>query len=215
MNDTLYLPERQAVIDACIALADLGFLAGTGGNLALRIDAEHFAVTPSASDYYTLIPTDIAVLRLADLQQVTGSKKPSVESALHATMLRQWPQHGASVHTHQPLASAVALLNRPLPLSDPRDIADFGPEIGITRYGPSGTGFLRKALQQALRPELHAYLLGNHGLICICPTLADAAARLQRIEEAARHWLHQSAQQAPTHRVPPALRQFALPLLAD
>ncbi len=43
---------RELVVKTCIELADGGYLAATGGNVALRVDQDHFAVTPSAIDYY-------------------------------------------------------------------------------------------------------------------------------------------------------------------
>jgi L-fuculose-phosphate aldolase len=39
---------RQRVVDMSVMLADHGYFAATGGNLALRVDDEHIAVTPSA-----------------------------------------------------------------------------------------------------------------------------------------------------------------------
>ncbi len=43
--------QRARVVALCVDLSRRGYLAGTGGNVALRIDAECFAVTPSAIDY--------------------------------------------------------------------------------------------------------------------------------------------------------------------
>src|SRR5271170_3406058 len=99
MQTTDFRTQRIQLIDACRELADAGFLAGTGGNLAVRLDEQHFAVTPSAADYYTLSAGDIAVLRLEDLVQVGGNLPPSVESPLHAEVLRAKPAMRASVHT--------------------------------------------------------------------------------------------------------------------
>ena len=79
--------HKTQVIQACLTLAEAGYLAGTGGNVALRVNDELFAVTPSGADYYALQPDDICVLRLDTLEQMEGSLKPSVESAMHACML--------------------------------------------------------------------------------------------------------------------------------
>jgi L-fuculose-phosphate aldolase len=87
LNDVL----RKPLVRTAVAMADRGFLAGIGGNLALRIDAERFAVTPSASDYYAMAPEDICILRLDTLEQLSGNGKPSVESGLHARMFRARP----------------------------------------------------------------------------------------------------------------------------
>jgi L-fuculose-phosphate aldolase len=181
-----FAAQKQQVIDACLTLADRGFLAGIGGNLALRLDEGHFAVTPSAADYYAMKAEDICVLRLADLQKIEGDLKPSVESGLHAAMLRFHRSAEASVHTHQPLASAVALIERDIPLSagDP-----LGGKVALIPYAPSGTGLLVRALARRLKPDLFAYLLRNHGVICGAGSLKDAIAAVSRIESASARLL--------------------------
>jgi L-fuculose-phosphate aldolase len=70
--------SRQRVVDLCRELAQRGYFAATGGNIALRIDAELLAVTPSATDYYTMRADDVSVLRMSDLRQVEGACPPSV-----------------------------------------------------------------------------------------------------------------------------------------
>ncbi len=205
-----FLVQRQSVIDACLLLAEQGYLAGTGGNLALRLDNGHFAVTPSAADYYTLKAEDIAVLRLDTLAQIDGTMAPSVESGLHAALLRAKPGLHASVHTHQPLASAVALLNVALPLTEEADIVELGKSVEIVSYAPSGTGMLVKALRKRLRPDIHAYLLRNHGLICGGASLRQATELVARIEAAAGAFLLQRAAQLPESHPLRLIAQAAL-----
>ncbi|WP_343731250.1 class II aldolase/adducin family protein [Duganella sp.] len=206
-----YTSHKQQVIQACLTLAEAGYLAGTGGNLALRINDELFAVTPSGADYYALRPDDICVLRLDTLQQVEGSLKPSVESAMHACMLRFKRDMQASVHTHQPLASAVALLNIDLPVQGEALRRVLGDRIAIVPYAPSGTGFLVRAFGRKLRADLHGYLLKNHGVICAAPDMTEAIGHVGRIEAAAAEFLRQRIVAANT--APPAVRQMALAAL--
>jgi L-fuculose-phosphate aldolase len=184
-----YTAQKQRLIDACLQLADRGFLAGTGGNLALRLSDTLLAVTPSAADYYRLKADDICVVRSDTLAQVEGDLKPSVETAMHARLLRAKPQTGASIHTHQPLASAVALLNLDLPLADPAARLALGDHVAIVPYAPSGTGFLVRALGRRLRPNIAGYLLCNHGVICGGATLDDAITHIGQIEAAAAAFL--------------------------
>ena len=190
-----YAPQKQQVVDACLTLANRGYLAGIGGNLALRLDADHFAVTPSAADYYAMKAEDICVLRLADLAKIEGELKPSVESGLHAAMFRFHKSIGASVHTHQPLASAVALIKRDIPLL-PLD--PLGVKVALIPYAPSGTGLLVRALAKRLRPSLHAYLLRNHGVICGAASLDEAIAAVSRIEAASARLLDRLIDRQPT-----------------
>ncbi|WP_130617821.1 class II aldolase/adducin family protein [Dyella amyloliquefaciens] len=165
--------ERQRVVEVSRALADRGYFAATGGNLALRIDAEHIAVTPSATDYQVMEAADVCVLRLADLAKVDGERKPSVESGMHAQILRARRDCQASVHTHQPAASACTLLGHALTVDEPEHRRLLGPEVPLVGYAPSGTSWLSGKLARALRPDINAYLLRTHGAIC-CGTSLDA-----------------------------------------
>lgn len=176
--------DRQAVADMCRHFADHGYFAGTGGNIGLRLDDRLFAVTPTATDYETMGAEDVAVLRLDTLEQVEGDRKPSVEKGLHQRMLSAYPARRASVHTHQPVASAVALLHETLPWPEGYPAA-LGRHVGLVPYRPSGTGMLVKALGKTLRPDTFAYLLASHGVICAAATLEDAADMVRRIEAAA------------------------------
>ena len=173
---------RREVVATCVHLADKGYLAGTGGNVAYRIDDEHFAVTPSATDYYTMGPEDICVLRLKDLVRVAGERRPSVEHRLHAYILRARRDCRASIHTHQPIASAYTLLGRALEIRQPRQKAILGPEAVLVSYAPSGTSWLASKLEKALRPEVNAYLMRNHGVVCCGPTLRETIARVEALE---------------------------------
>jgi L-fuculose-phosphate aldolase len=185
---------RREVIATCLELAGKGYLAGTGGNVACRIDDEHFAITPSASDYYALTPDDICVLRLSDLEQVAGNKRPSVEHKLHAHLLRARRDCNASIHTHQPLASAYTLLGRDLQI-DSTAQAMLGAKGVCVGYAPSGTGWLASKFRKSLRPDANAYFLRNHGVVCCGPSLREAAARVQALENACSTFFRSAIQQ--------------------
>lgn len=176
-------PIRRDIIATCLYLAAKGYLAGTGGNVACRIDEEHFAITPSASDYYSLKTNDICVLRLTDLQQVAGDMRPSVEHKLHAHLLRARPDCKASIHTHQPIASAYTLLGRDLEFNLPEYRAALGPKAVRVGYAPSGTGWLASKLRKSLRPDINVYFLCNHGVVCCGPSLSEAAERVETLEK--------------------------------
>jgi L-fuculose-phosphate aldolase len=175
---------RRKVIATCLELADKGYLAGTGGNVACRIDDEYFAITPSASDYYSMTPEDICVLRLDNLVQTAGDRRPSVEHKLHANVLRARRDCHASIHTHQPIASAYTLLGQDLEVHGSTLQAMLGRKAVCLSYAPSGTGWLAAKLRKSLRPEVNAYLLRNHGVVCCGPTLGETVARVEALEMA-------------------------------
>jgi L-fuculose-phosphate aldolase len=182
MRDSLV---RQRLVYVCQELAGRGYLAGTGGNVAIRIDTEHFAVTPSATDYESMQAVDVCVMQLADLRQVDGDMKPSVETSLHARVLRLRPDCACSIHTHQPLASACALLADPLEVDDPAQRELLGAAIPIVGYAPSGTGWLADKLARALRPAVNAYLMRNHGALCCGRDVTAAVRAVEALEDLA------------------------------
>jgi L-fuculose-phosphate aldolase len=175
---------RLKVVSICLLLADKGYLAGTGGNVACRIDDEHFAITPSATDYYAMGPEDICVLRLDNLTVIAGNRRPSVEHRLHAHVLQARRDCDASIHTHQPIASAYTLLGRDLEILDPCHRATLGPKAARVSYAPSGTNWLASRLGKTLQPDINAYLMRNHGVVCCGPTLDETVTRLEALEAA-------------------------------
>lgn len=193
-----HLQARREVVDACLWLAERGFLVATGGNVSLRINADLFAVTPSAVDYYSMSPEDICIVRLNTLQVVAGGRKPSIECGLHAALLRFRKDSAAVIHTHQPMASAVALLNLPLSTAAAADRQSLGARIEIVPYAPSGTWMLVRALKRRLRPDVHAYLLRNHGLICCGSSLQEALARTEVVERVAAGFLRDAIERVHT-----------------
>jgi L-fuculose-phosphate aldolase len=196
-----FFKERQEIADMCRRLSDQGYLAGTGGNIGMRLDDDHFAVTPTATDYDIMQAADVVILRLDTLTQVDGERKPSVEKGLHQRMLVAYPGRHVSLHTHQPIASAVALLHETLPWPEASP-SELGRNVGLMPYRPSGTGMLAKALGRALEPDVFAYLLASHGVICVAARLERAADMARRIEAAAAaHLLKRIQRNGPSDSV--------------
>jgi L-fuculose-phosphate aldolase len=179
---------RMEVVDACRALADKGFLAGTGGNVALRADESHFAVTPSATDYYTMSAIDVCIVRLSDLKRVAGKHGPSVESGLHARMLRARRDCNASIHTHQPIASAYALFGESLTDISVKHRLALGASVPCAGYAPSGTSWLAWKVSRIVRPDVHAYLMQSHGVVCVGANLQVAMHRVAVLEHACANY---------------------------
>ena len=180
----MFQRAREQVIETCITLADKGYLAGTGGNVALRADQDHFLVTPSAVDYYAMGAGDICVMRLSDRVQVEGEMVASVEAGLHANVLAARPDCGASVHTHQPIASAFTLLALPLDVQDDEHASMLGHRVPCVSYAPSGTAWLAKRVAQTFDFETHACLMQNHGVVCVGTDETQAIERVAVLEAA-------------------------------
>jgi L-fuculose-phosphate aldolase len=177
------------ILDACHELADRGFLPGTGGNIAVRASNKIMAITPSATDYYTMTPNDVCLVEIESGRQVFGDRRPSVELGIHQRLLLFRTDFDGSIHTHQPVASAMTLLGRELPIENTEDQVHLGTVAPLVGYAPSGTSFLARAFGRKLRRDASAYLLRNHGIVCGGKTLAQAIDNIQRLERAARDYL--------------------------
>ncbi len=205
---------QEQIVELSQHLCHRGFFAATGGNLALRLDAQHIAVTPSATDYFAMRPEDVCVLRLKDLAQISGERAPSVESGLHAKILRARPDVQCSIHTHQPVASACTLLGKPMEVPDPALWDCLGKHIPLVGYAPSGSSWLAGKFGRAIRWDYNAYLMRNHGVLCCGPDVQTTLLRLECLETFCRDYLlrqitaqsrHQSQSPAAVARLVDAL----------
>lgn len=185
----LFESERSQLVNLCVQLSHKGYFAGTGGNIMLRTDDTHVLVTPSAVDYLTMTAADICVLRLVDLAQVDGQRSPSVETAMHAGIFQRRADVGCSIHTHQPVASACAVIAEDLVVPENMQ-AVLGPKIPVVGYGPSGTAMLARKVARAIRPDINAYLLKNHGVISVGKDSPSAMQALDQLEALSRLHLH-------------------------
>jgi L-fuculose-phosphate aldolase len=203
---------REKVVRTCIELAERGYLAGTGGNVALRADADHFAVTPSATDYYAMSAADVCIVRLADEKQIEGERQASVEAGLHAGVLIARPECWASIHTHQPIASGYTLLGRPLAVRDSRHRTLLGDRVPCVGYAPSGTSLLAARVARTIKPDTHAYLMRNHGVICVGKNADEAMRRLTALEsECAAFFEARAADESTT--LDPSVRALVIAAL--
>jgi L-fuculose-phosphate aldolase len=208
-----FFKERHTVVDLCLELSHRGYFAATGGNIAIRVDASHMAVTPSATDYFSMTAEDICIVKIADLEQVDGDRNPSVESGLHARVLRDRPDVQCSIHTHQPTASACALLGKALKVP-PELQTRIGLEVPVAGYAPSGSGWLTSLVGKQLRPGVNAYLMRNHGVLCCGRDPMTAMATVEDLELVARRHLRDRIE-ARSRTAAPVLRKALQRLSED
>ncbi len=152
-----YGPSRELVVDVCRTLLDRGYLKATEGNVSVRVPGEDsYAITPSSYDYGKMEPGDICVLGL-DGRHILGRKKASIESSMHAAVYELRDDVSAIIHTHQPYASALALMERPIPALFDEQVRFLGRSVDLVPYAPSGTGFLKKNVAKKVGENASAY----------------------------------------------------------
>jgi len=182
---------RKALCEIGRRLYDRGYLAGTDGNLSVRLDRNSLLVTPSGAAKGFLRPADLIVAGL-DGKVKHGRAKPSSELAMHLEIYHHRPEITACVHSHPPFVTALAVTCIPLPDNVLPEIVAFVGRIKITEYAAPGTAAVAKSLHPDLA-DCNAFILKNHGLLTLGRTLEEAWSTHEMVESFAKvFWLAQS-----------------------
>ena len=204
-----YDDYKRQVLEYSQTLSRKGYLVGTGGNLSVRIEGEEaLAVTPSNFDYLAMSLDDICIVSW-DQRPIEGERKPSVETGLHTTVYQNRPDVNAVIHTHQQYASVFSLINQPIPALYDEQVRFLGRSVEIVPYRPSGTGLLKKQVASKLHNKCNAYILQNHGALCLGITAERAAFNVELLEKCALTYLLALCTEKKVSRIPLAVREIA------
>jgi ribulose-5-phosphate 4-epimerase/fuculose-1-phosphate aldolase len=204
-----YQKFKQQVIDYSQALVREGYLSGTGGNISVRIGGEQaLAITPSNFDYKDMQVDDISVVDFS-LNPIEGVHKPSIESGMHAAVYENRVDVGCVIHTHQVYASALALINTPIPALYDEQVRWLGRSVEIIPYAPSGTGFLKKNIAKMVKNKHNAYILKNHGALSLGSNPERAMHNVFLLEKCALTYLLALCTEKEVHKIPMVIREIA------
>ncbi|KZD06774.1 class II aldolase/adducin family protein [Oceanibaculum pacificum] len=178
---------RQALIDTCRRMNELGVNQGKSGNASVRLaDNAGLLITPSSLAYAAMRPDDI--VRLDWDGAPTGARRPSSEWRFHRDILRARPEAGAVLHTHSMFATTLACLGKGIPAFHYMVAMAGGVDIRCSPYATFGTQALSDHAVAALDGR-KACLLGNHGMICLEESLEKALDLAVEVETlAAQYW---------------------------
>jgi L-fuculose-phosphate aldolase len=152
--------ERARVAAAARRLAAEGLVVGTAGNVSERAD-DLVAITPTGAALKELTAGQVAVVD-ASGQHVDGDLAATSELELHIGIYERYGA-GAVVHTHAPMATALACVLDELPVVHYQLLALGGP-VRVAPYRTFGTPELAQVTLDALDGRLAA-LMANHGAI--------------------------------------------------
>ncbi|KXK59524.1 aminotransferase [Micromonospora rosaria] len=206
--------SRQHVVDMCRTMLARGYLKATEGNVSVRVPGHRlYAVTPSNYDYDRMRVEDVCLVDF-DGRHVPDEAgvalKPSIECGMHANIYRERPDVNAIVHTHQPYASALAVLRRPIPALSDEQVRFLGRQVAIVDYAPSGTSFLARNVQKRVTSGDNAFILANHGIVALGTDPDRAVFNMALLEKVSIAYLMALATEAgKVHTIPAAIREIA------
>lgn len=170
------------------ALAGSGLVVGVAGNLSARA-GELVAVSPTGARLAQLTAGEVAVVDLAGAL-VDAPLEPTSELSIHLAIYRRF-EAAAVVHTHPPMATAVACVADELPCFHYALLA-LGGEVRVARYATFGTAELAASVVEALEGRTAA-LMGSHGAVTYGDSLQAAIEATELLEWACTVYVHARA----------------------
>jgi glutamate-1-semialdehyde 2,1-aminomutase len=211
-----HLAARRHVIGMCRTMLERGYLKATEGNVSVRVPGRRlYAVTPSNYSYDRMRAEDVCIVdfdgeHLPDADRPGSMLAPSIECGMHATIYRARPDVHAIVHTHQPFASALAVLRRPIPALTDEQVRFLGREVAVIDYAPSGTGILARNVQKKITSGDNAFILANHGIVAVGTDPERAVFNMALLEKVSIAYLMALATESGrVYTIPTAIREIA------
>ena len=174
---------RKSIIEIGLKLLNKNLVAGSWGNISMKIDKDSYAITPSGRPYDLLREDDIIIVN-SDGTKLAGFGIPSSELLLHLAIYKKYPMFNAIIHTHSIYASACAAMHRQIPplLEDTAQIS--GGSIKVARYALAGSKELANNAVEAMGTS-NAVLLANHGAVSCGKSLDEALIVAEIVEKSA------------------------------
>jgi L-ribulose-5-phosphate 4-epimerase len=181
-----YDDYKQRVLSTSQRLSAEGFFgtkSGSAGNVSMLVEGEEaIAVTPTRLPYDVMTLDDICVVDF-DLAAIEGKRKPSIETPMHIASYKARADVSAVIHTHQTCASALSILNLPIPaLFDEATLA-IGRTVDVIPYALSGTRELHDSVARAVANRCHCYIMQNHGTLCVGADLDRTFTSVELLEK--------------------------------
>lgn len=174
--------QQRILVEVCHLVVARNFTSATGGNLSIRLDDGSYWVTPSRLHKARVTVDDLVRVDVAG-HVLEGARSASSETLVHLAMYNALPQAGAVIHAHPPVATGFAQACRPIITSCSSEAyAIFGPEIPLIPYDRPSTQGLADLVGGAMRPEVKAYLMANHGVLTWGADLWEAYDMLDTLE---------------------------------
>ncbi|MBI0330340.1 3-oxo-tetronate 4-phosphate decarboxylase [Burkholderia plantarii] len=188
---------RETICEVGASLFARGHAVGTAGNISARLD-DGWLITPTDACLGRLDPARIAKVDL-DGNTVSGDKA-SKTLALHRGIYARNPESRGVVHTHSTHLVALTLAGvwrdeDVLPPITPYYVMKVG-HVPLIRYRRPGDPEVAAEVA-ALADRVRGVLLERLGPVVWAPSVEQASAVLEELEETARLWLMTNPKPAP------------------
>lgn len=175
---------RHEIVAVCQRLYQRGFIAGTEGNVSVRLAPDRVWITPSGCHKGMIRAEDLLLID-ASGNVCLGQGRPSSETPMHLMLYRRRAEVQAVVHAHPPIATSLTVAGYELNTSLlPEAVVALGAVPTVPYQMPTTWEFgtvVSDAMQQAA-----AALLENHGGVAVGASLQEAFNVMETVERAAQ-----------------------------
>jgi len=189
---------RQEICRIGHMLHGRSYVAGTDGNISVRLSHDLVLCTPTSLCKGMMEPDDLVIVDLEGKQR-NGTRHPSSELAMHLLFYSMRPEIRAVVHAHPPTATGFAAAGTSLEEALVAEVVTALGKIPLANYGMPGTHELTDALRPLIRNH-DAILMAHHGVVTCGSTLLRAYMNMECVEHYARVAL--VARQLGAHPLP-------------
>lgn len=183
--------EKQArteIIRITRIVANQGLIRSNDGNISVRLDENHFLITPSGLYKMTMEPNDLIIVDWQN-QVIKGRSglKPTSEILMHLEAYRQRSDINAVLHAHPLYATALTISGEPFPMDIIPEAAIGLGCVPVAEYATPGTPEMAASIRAPVS-QSKAILLSHHGSLTVGRTLEEALIALERLEHTAHSY---------------------------
>lgn len=186
---------RQSLIHASRQFYQLGWMAGTAGNLSAKIADNSFWITASGKQKGKLVLEDFVRISLTGevLENPDPNNKPSAETSIHQAIYSLFPEANACYHVHSVEAKLVSnfIDHEQLPLPPIEMLKGLGiwqenPQVYLPVFKnylevPRISEDIIQRFKQ-ISPDVPALLIRNHGVTVWADSPEAAENHIELVE---------------------------------
>jgi len=183
----MFEKEKAELIKAGIKLDRYGLITLGGGNVSVRMPTGEILVSPSGMIYEELVPEDVVVVDI-DGNVIEGDRRPSSDMDALLYILREMPEINAVIHTHQPYATGIGLVEDEFVCNLSTLANAARGTVAVTPYAGPNSPDMGTYTVDYLNGKL-AVILKHHGVIAVGDSLKQALYACVYLEEAAKTYV--------------------------
>lgn len=183
----MYEKEKLEILKAALEIKRNNLIALAGGNVSVRKENGDFIVTASGMNYEEMDAGDLIVFN-KDAHIIEGIRKPSVDTVALKYIYDHMPQVNAIIHTHQPYATAVGLIEDKMPVCVTTLSNVTLGEVSVAPYSNPASLEMGKLTVEYINGK-RAVILKHHGVVAVGGDLKQALYAAVYLEEAAKTYM--------------------------